>query len=82
MAKRTKHEAQLENECTEVSYKGKKLEVKYKKLRAVLESEEGQEALDKHCKSTATKFREMFAEIGASIPGAFVAELIWKGLNK
>lgn len=93
MVERIQHKAKVERIYTEANYKGMGLEYKYKKIQAILESKEGQDALDEYCGPIAKEFRETFTKIGShiivAIPAAIIVgipisillELVWRGLK-
>lgn len=73
MAKKTKSEVRLEETSEEISCNVVGLEYRCKKLIEILETTEGQEAIDQHCGPTATKFKELFGRIREHLPAAGIA---------
>lgn len=74
MAKKTRNGVKVEENSREITCKA--LGLKYRsrtnivRIIEILGTPEGQAELERHCGSTATKFRNRLAEIGAHIPAA------------
>jgi len=63
-----------EESNTEISLNHKGFRYKAKKVVPILETKEGQEALEEHCEATLAQFREIFVVIGIPLGCAIVAE--------
>lgn len=88
MAKGSGNKVEVEEKSKEICCKAWGLEIKYRSNRSrmkilleLLRTLEGQEALDRDCRSTSEKFRELFTKIGVAIPAAYVAEFLRGGLR-
>lgn len=81
--KKTRTGVRVEEESKEIYCEALGLEYrsKMKRIIEILETPEGQAELEQHCGSTATKFRNLFAGIGAHIPAAGIVAVVCEFLK-